>query len=496
MQRRGRDIARGPTTPKRALSAAHIEAMQRGRSTQRARAVSASAEKARAGSMGAEVRHAGREARAEAVAIKQHASFLDTYIGETGQGVPLTRERIILCLRGYYSADDLADTLRSPISVDSVARRRVATLLSGLSPKTVTKVIACWEQTGELALEVPGTRGASAAAYTRWDRLPADAELAVRAHLLDLVQVQQQPICYTRQVLQGFLEEKYGVAYSLRVCGRLMASWGYTYGDYGRQPLGGTSVARQIAKQIFLVQLDNCLKRKHVIYYQDESYANVRLAVYRGYGPADDHTASFVPKAGGLGQRLCFAQVLGYDGLLIGEHRFNADTGWALPANGDLDADPRFGAEIMFEAASGTGDYHGNFDGVIFMKYVVLRLIPALKRKHPNAFTAGGTEHITIVLDRAPYHCKSSGDRFNPLNPSKKPSRPELVATMRAIMLAKGVAPELTVVQKGVRLSKKAAPIDVTLTVTLDDAEMTRRGKAGSAALLPELRYAAYAWRE
>ena len=67
---------------------------------------------------------------------------------------------------------------------------------------------------------------------------------------------------------------------------------------------------------------------------------------------------------------------------------------------------------------------------------------------------------------------------------------------MRAIMLAKGVAPELTVVQKGVRLSKKAAPIDVTLTVTLDDAEMTRRGNAGSAALLPELRYAAYAWRE
>ena len=79
MQRRGRDIACGPTTPERARSAAHIEAMQRGRSSQRARAVSASSEKARVGSMGAEVRHAGRKARAETVAIMQNATFQDEH---------------------------------------------------------------------------------------------------------------------------------------------------------------------------------------------------------------------------------------------------------------------------------------------------------------------------------------------------------------------------------------------------------------------------------
>ena len=140
-----------------------------------------------------------------------------------------------------------------------------------------------------------------------------------------------------------------------------MASWGYTYGEYGRQPLGGNSAARQIAKQIFLVQLANCLKRNHIMYYQDESYANVRLAVYRGYGPADNNTAFFVPKACGLRQRLCFtcfSQVLGRGELLVSGPSFDADTGWTLQKNGNLDADSRNCAEIMFGAESGTVDYY------------------------------------------------------------------------------------------------------------------------------------------
>lgn len=179
MQRRGRDIARSPTTPKRALSAARIETTQRGPSTQRARAVSASVEKVMARSMGAEVRHAGCEARADAFSSMDISSVLGAYSGKTGPSVSLTHQRIIIYLCAYYSDDNFARALRSSISVDSVARRCVDAFMSDLSPKSATEVLACWEQTGKLAPEVPCTRWASVAAYSRWNRLPADAEVAV-----------------------------------------------------------------------------------------------------------------------------------------------------------------------------------------------------------------------------------------------------------------------------------------------------------------------------
>ena len=66
---------------------------------------------------------------------------------------------------------------------------------------------------------------------------------------------------------------------------------------------------------------------------------------------------------------------------------------------------------------------------------------------------------------------------------------------MRDVMLKKKVAPVLTVVQNIVKKKGSSVRETVTLKVTLDDAEKTRRGKRGEFALLDELKDAAFDWR-
>ena len=66
---------------------------------------------------------------------------------------------------------------------------------------------------------------------------------------------------------------------------------------------------------------------------------------------------------------------------------------------------------------------------------------------------------------------------------------------MREIMLKKKAAPVLTVVQKDVKKVGSNVLETVTLKITLDDAEKTRRGKRGEIARLDELKDAAFDWR-
>ena len=139
-----------------------------------------------------------------------------------------------------------------------------------------------------------------------------------------------------------------------------LSRWGYKYGKLGRTSLGANSVVRQIAKQIFIVQIDNAIKRNHAIIFSDESYINERLGAYMGYAPSENHVSASVPTHAGLGKRLCIVQALDIDGLLIGTHSIfpQADGTFDMPPTGELTPDPNFGAEWLFNAQSDTGDYH------------------------------------------------------------------------------------------------------------------------------------------
>jgi len=326
----------------------------------------------------AAIRRAGRSRARELANDAVQSRRLRELIGEPGRGVVVPHERVLICLNAYYKASQL---LPLDWEVDDRQRISFAARASDLGEKTARKLVERWEKTGVLPVEEPGVRGAAADAYDRWERLPDEARADVERHIMQNVTLNERPFSYTRQVLRGFLEEEYGGDASLRVCGRLLYRWGFKYGDYRREALGGNRPARSIAKQIHLVQLDYAMKNKHAIVYVDETYANIRLAYYRGYAPAGNRAAAAVPKSGGLGDRICYVNAVGEAGLLVGNHARNGESGaWDFPVNGNTDVDALFGAELMFEARSGSGDYHGELSD----RAPRAPSCPALTRRAPS----------------------------------------------------------------------------------------------------------------
>ena len=52
---------------------------------------------------------------------------------------------------------------------------------------------------------------------------------------------------------------------------------------------------------------------------------------------------------------------------------------------------------MVFRSKHATGDYHDNFDGDMFAKWLTERLIPTFQARYPG-------KRCALVLDNAPYH--------------------------------------------------------------------------------------------
>jgi len=247
------------------LSEGRISALQRGRAAQRARSASKRARFDGGAVIGAAGRLAGRERARDVDNDAAQTRRLRALVGESGRGAVVPYERVLACLSAFYCARGELARAAAPDAGDLSARVRFAARMSDLSVKTVLRLVRQWEETGELPVEQPGVRGAAAEAYERWASLPDTARGAVEAHIRQMVTLNERPFAYTRKVLQDFLDDEYDVHLSLRVCGRLLARWGFEYGDYAREALGGSRPARMIAKQIHLVQLDAAIKRKDTL---------------------------------------------------------------------------------------------------------------------------------------------------------------------------------------------------------------------------------------
>jgi transposase len=300
---RGRSAA--TPKPKRSLSVGHIAKIQAGAEASRARERAFSLGASRHSAMSKRVRHAGREARLEITWDEYYLKDLADQMPARGRGVPVRHEESVRALVGYYSASKFAERLGITSGVTNAQRVACAELMSNLSHITIKKIVKQYERDRTIYAEPLGLRGAAADTYMRWERLPADAESRVRVHIYEKVTVNEEPFHYTRMVLRDFLQEEFDYECSIRVCGDLLSRWGYKYGKLGRTSLGANSVVRQIAKQIFIVQIDSAIKRNHVIIFSDESYINERLGAYMGYAPSDNHVSASVPTHAGLGKRLC-----------------------------------------------------------------------------------------------------------------------------------------------------------------------------------------------
>ena len=424
---------------------------------------------------------------------------LDELLGETGQGVSVTLERAIASLGAYYLKED-TDRLPAIFTGLAVADRiALAAAVSGLSAKTVRRLVADFEGTESIMLE-DGVRGAAAEAYLRWARPPEGSKEKLREYFEEQLINSTTPIWITRRVVQQWFKDTYALDFSNNVVGKILKAWGYKYGKLHRPPRGENTAARRLQKKIYVLQLDAALKREDILLFTDESYANVRLGFQYSYGPADSMFATWTPKGKGLGQRLCIIHVLGYEGLLVSK---KADGSVCSPGLG-AGAPEKPTAEMIFCATKdgSQGDYHGNFDSEVFLRWARTHLLPVLKSRYMDSvFKKGAKQMISIVVDNAKYHMRSSpcvydGDgneaelgaedvyaRFDP----KNLSRLDLVTAMRS-----HDCDSLKVVT---RVSKKGAPDalkNITVQMDADEGDVKRGG--GGKARLDELRAGATEW--
>ncbi len=351
-----------------------------------------------------------------------------------------------------------------------------------MDPDTARKYAASFDEHGKIVPEDTSKRGAGSASYVGLiGRIDPDVEAEIRADAEASLR-EKEPLHVTRLLVQSEFMEKQDLYVSLKRAGKLLARWDFDHGEIDPLPGGAPNPARELKQEIFVLQVDRAIKAKHHLYCIDESYANVRLNHTRGYAKKGEMKAAWV-KGGGLGQRLCFIHAIGEDGLLCGP-----DGNVVSVALGDK-ATTAPTAELMFAAQKGgdTGDYHGNFDGDVFMDWTKNRFVPALRAKHPKAFGPKATEHVSVVVDNANYHHRRSKAAAGGVGGSlEAANRSEIIDKLKAAGCKK-----LSVTQ---RYTEKGVPVVKELEVAVNDAEKAAVGRAGSVARMWELRDAAFDW--
>lgn len=429
--------------------------------------------------------------RAHKLALKERADLreaLRAQLGPVGKGVPVSRERLAVGLSAY-----LAATPGGPGDTDG-ERLAAAAEASGLSEKTLSARVAEFVATRVIPLEDTSKRGAGSAAHSLH---PAHAEATLRpcvtAYIGEELQLTTPPRI-TLLSVQAHISATLGEFVGRERLGRLLREWGYTFGELKRRR-AATTTFKVLLRAAWALQASyvHAAEQAGTGTYgnHDESYSNVRLSSNHswGLGGAMDAVGA---TTGGLGPRLCFSHVLLRSGFLV---HMDAE-GVSLPAVGDVDTSHKT-AEMMFHAQGNgsNGDYHGNFDGAIFLKYVRRRLIPALKEHHRSTYGPNTPHTYHIQFDNAPYHTTTTantsaksvaaGLRFNPMATPRK--------QLALLMLTAGCKGSITV-----RHTSKAgaAPAESMELITTMAAESVdgRRGKPGSVASQPEFQAACLEW--
>ena len=176
-------------------------------------------------------------------------------------------------------------------------------------------------------------------------------ESRVREWVRTQLQETDEPAWVTRQAIQDFIYEEIGVRASFRRISKLCDAWDFDYSRLERAPVA-LDPLRAFKRRIHIMQRRQAIIDGTILFYLDESFANLRLQNAFSYHPRGSAFSQFAMRRGsGLGKRLCFVHVLGTEGLC------RSDDFTDSPELGDVSS-PKRSCEMMFSAAPEIGRAH------------------------------------------------------------------------------------------------------------------------------------------
>lgn len=147
---------------------------------------------------------------------------------------------------------------------------------------------------------------------------------------------------------------------------------------------------------IFCRELDAALKLEQrgdaIIIYMDESYCHLQHLPGKMWFRDVDVGTERAERSRNKGSLAIMVHAMCKDGWVC-----ERDENGAPPVVDEWHEGPAQTCEMVFRGKVGRGDYHKNFDGDMFMKWINERLVPTVQHKYPD-------KQVYVVMDNAPYH--------------------------------------------------------------------------------------------
>lgn len=287
-----------------------------------------------------------------------------------GKAINAQERELVIRLKQHFDEEHR----RSPIVSTKDPAGRVAKAM-GIGKRTVKTILSTYHQSGQVVAPVLERKGKPPYRVT-----PA-LETMIRHRIREL---NRQGRHVSMRSLCHWLSETYEpIAHG--TLGRTLQRMGLVYGKSHHQSAFRERDEVLIARRKYLRtkranrRVSGGTIRPEV--YLDESYVNVNHSSPCTWYFAEE--GPWVQKPSGKGIRLILVHAM-------------TSTGW-IP-----------GAQLVFQAKSSTGDYHGQMNFENFRRWFVKQLLPHLP---PASF---------IIMDNAPYHNVYREGIFYPTTSTKK----------------------------------------------------------------------------
>ncbi len=279
-----------------------------------------------------------------------------------------------------------------------------ASVWAGSSRHTIAGTYRHYINTGEIQEPDTSARGSGNITHPRHDVSLQFEQILSIHRLLGEARVSNT------YVPARVIKERVGIELSVRQTRRIVKQIGYTW---GRKRCVGKANKRQrtLRTRTFMHEYAGALLAQAgggaIIVYTDESYIHTTHTNSYCWYSKSEFEGNHVRGSASKGKRLILLHAMTAGGLL----HTNIAEGMSIASLQSVSV-PALTCELIFEGLIDSDDYHKNMNGLIYMQWIVNRLIPTFKTMFPG-------KKCILVLDNASYHHPRGTDWINPNDMNK-----------------------------------------------------------------------------